>query len=868
MILNAENVKRIEALIPIYLEEVAKPTYNEKYKWNAVIHFKKTYESDAENFSEMLKDSLSGAGNLLTSRMYYPYSMLNQFAEKYPKDTKAAITHLFDESINLSQRIDDFKTYGKSKAKDLEPGKNLSSYQDDRAISVYLMLRFPEIYFIYKSRNLGRFVKKLGLQLPNDPSLVRYFNLANEIREILITNTTLNNYFENNSQSEISTLANLNLFTQDFIWVISTLHVSESENDEQALINRIKKINNRAAVEEHFSKAEFITTSLQVQPDDSHFVFATPNNSAFLAVTLNQRYIIQTEKEFISLILPRSLKPALDGNENIRSISSYDALQGEPDPPIWVHFKKLSTISPDIWESWVQSAKKEFNYGNKSSYFKSDNPAYRKAVFDNEYREKIIQMAYLKSEAMEPVVINPTGENNGDEVPVFKVELDIPKNLILYGPPGTGKTYQLSNLYFNYFTGKTDGKSKELFTYELVTDLSWWEVITLTMLDWESGKVNNLIKHPLLAEKINQSKSTKPRNTIWYYLQNHTKDDCPNVNVAQKSDIQIFWKDENAVWSIDKNKTEETLPDLIEKFERWKNYKSVKEVIKRFEMITFHQSYSYEEFIEGIRPDMETENELKYKLESGIFLRIAEKARKDKDKPYAIFIDEINRGNISKIFGELITLIEPDKREGGENPIEITLPYSKTRFSVPSNLYIIGTMNTADRSIALIDTALRRRFHFKEIMPNPSLLNEDIEGINLKVLLEIINERIEFLLDRDHTIGHSYFIRIKSKNDLCQVFKNKIIPLLQEYFYNDWAKVQLVLGDHDKWGKSKEQRLVRIKKHYTVNAEKELFGFDVEDFEDEMIYEINPALKNDDFDQIPLEAFVYIYQKPAKQLVS
>lgn len=234
------------------------------------------------------------------------------------------------------------------------------------------------------------------------------------------------------------------------------------------------------------------------------------------------------------------------------------------------------------------------------------------------------------------------------------------------------------------------------------------------------------------------------------------------------------------------------------------------------------------------------------------------------EKNYVLIIDEINRGNISKIFGELITLIEPDKRQGEENELEVTLPYSKSKFSVPPNLFIIGTMNTADRSIALIDTALRRRFDFKEMMPDSSLLSDNIEGINLQLLLDKINERIEFLLDRDHTIGHSYLIKAKSKNDVCAIFKNKVIPLLQEYFYNDWEKIQLVLGDNKSWGKSQDEKLVQLKKYYSVEEEKKLFGYDVEEYEDEKIYEINPALKDNRFNEISTETFLHIYQKPEK----
>ncbi len=163
-------------------------------------------------------------------------------------------------------------------------------------------------------------------------------------------------------------------------------------------------------------------------------------------------------------------------------------------------------------------------------------------------------------------------------------------------------------------------------------------------------------------------------------------------------------------------------------------------------------------------------------------------------KPYIIIIDEINRGNLSKIFGELITLIEPSKRIGEKEELKVTLPYSGEKFGVPKNVYIIGTMNTADRSITSLDTALRRRFEFIEMMPDVSKLSIDCEGINLQELLKAINTRIEYLLDREKTIGHAFFISVENLESLKKVFKNKIIPLLQEYFYNDYALIDAVLN--------------------------------------------------------------------------
>jgi len=232
-----------------------------------------------------------------------------------------------------------------------------------------------------------------------------------------------------------------------------------------------------------------------------------------------------------------------------------------------------------------------------------------------------------------------------------------------------------------------------------------------------------------------------------------------------------------------------------------------------------------------------------------------------KKKNFVLIIDEINRGNISKIFGELITLLEEDKRAGNAEETEVILPYSKQAFKVPNNLYVLGTMNTADRSIALLDTALRRRFDFEEMMPKADILNSTNEGIDLKKLLTTINERIEFLYDRDHTIGHSYFLGINTHEELCNVFRNKVIPLLQEYFYNDWTKVQLVLGDNKDWKKDDNHRLVQLKKCYEAKDEKALFGLDLDEYEDITNYEVNPALQQQEYEKIPTEAFRYIYEK-------
>jgi 5-methylcytosine-specific restriction protein B len=243
---------------------------------------------------------------------------------------------------------------------------------------------------------------------------------------------------------------------------------------------------------------------------------------------------------------------------------------------------------------------------------------------------------------------------------------------------------------------------------------------------------------------------------------------------------------------------------------------------RRFEFVTFHQSYSYEDFVEGIRPAV-LDGNVTYEVRHGVFRRLCERARRDPGRRYAIFIDEINRGNVAKILGELITLLEPDKRAVYDRSgrylhgLELTLPYSGDLFGVPRNLDVYGTMNTADRSVSLLDAALRRRFQFEELMPTPdAIVGTDDKGcipdeeggeISLRHLLKVLNERLTHLLHRDQTIGHAYFIKVQDFPTLQRVLAREVVPLLQEYFYEDWDRIRSVLADDT--GVDVEQQLVR-----------------------------------------------------------
>ncbi|WP_429110868.1 McrB family protein [Aeromonas veronii] len=420
-----------------------------------------------------------------------------------------------------------------------------------------------------------------------------------------------------------------------------------------------------------------------------------------------------------------------------------------------------------------------------------------------------------------------------------------PKNVIYYGPPGTGKTYRLQQLQAEY-THRPAVMDESLWLRDKLAPLNWMQVLVLSLLSLgKRAKVAEIVSSKFFQTKASiNGRTDNLAQTAWSYLQKFTIAESATVNYKGRSEPGVFDKSSDAVWQLLDDRLE-LVDDLVQLHAELTHGPQSADEIKRYATTTFHQSYGYEEFIEGLRAATDDEGNINYSVEPGEFLKLCRRAEQDPSHQYAMFIDEINRGNISKIFGELISLVEIDKRAGSQHPMTIQLAYSGKPFSVPSNVDIIGTMNTADRSLALMDTALRRRFDFIEMMPDSTLfVGHDVIDIgsgntlNLGKLLDRLNQRIEVLYDREHTLGHAFFYpayqAVKNGDHagallaLKEAFQTKVIPLLQEYFYEDWQKIRLVLGDNQKRDASgKEVAGLQFVQQQPIDF-KVLFGNDYE----------------------------------------
>ncbi|HDZ5371481.1 TPA: AAA family ATPase [Campylobacter jejuni] len=417
----------------------------------------------------------------------------------------------------------------------------------------------------------------------------------------------------------------------------------------------------------------------------------------------------------------------------------------------------------------------------------------------------------------------PKNTFSKDDFKIIKdnINNNISLNQILYGPPGTGKTYHIIDKALEIFGENLESRDEKKAKFDEYARKGQIVFATFHQSygyeefvegikpiidnDENSQEVKYDVKDGIFKELCDKSLknyilSMQNENEIdldklIFEFANYINQDFlnkgnefPLENKVSIKKILLNSKDEYRSFLLGgsiKSPQRLTIDIIKRDYLNFKNKKilSFKDIKPKYDSQSdYHGNAIYYFMFYNKLKEFENIQNEKFKIKKEIL------------KSYIIIIDEINRGNVSKIFGELITLIEPSKRIGAKEELKVILPYSGKEFGVPKNVYIIGTMNTADRSITSLDTALRRRFEFVEMMPDVSKLSMDCEGINLQELLKAINTRIEYLLDREKTIGHAFFIGVENLNDLKKVFKNKIIPLLQEYFYNDYALIDAVLN--------------------------------------------------------------------------
>ena len=576
----------------------------------------------------------------------------------------------------------------------------------------------------------------------------------------------------------------------------------------------LKKFN-KQQLEEYYGFLDLIIERFGLQESDERLVFNLSNKNQ-IVFTIGQRYVWITgtnEEDFKFEVI--SEKPISN---------KYSDFDGKPTA-FWNGFSNISEVLKHQ-QSIFNAIEKELNRTQISGFLRHNKEELEKMAFDADFRKEVLDQ-------LKTITITDKPMKNTDKTPA------IPLNQILFGAPGTGKTYHTKKMAVEIINGKKARTREEINKeYEKLIEA---EQIVFTTFH-QSLSYEDFIEG-IKPETIDGNVTYEVKDGIF-------KSICKNAFSKEITSDNFEVVYQKLLDEIDNSVDNKLVLETLVHAKEFTIYKNSKNNIR------FHSNTekAYEAVIkkEVLEHYLKTGEALDWApYTKSVANYIIEKYNYIQNeaiepKKHVLIIDEINRGNVSAIFGELITLLEEDKRKGNPEHIEAKLPYSGDNFSVPNNVYIIGTMNTADRSVEALDTALRRRFSFVEMQPDPEILSDEkyekYKDVDLSKLLKTINKRIELLIDKDHQIGHSYFIGIQNIVDLQRTFKDKIIPLLEEYFYGDFGKIGLVLG-----GAFIEP--VENKTTFPKN-----FEYEKNFLEDKKIYHITPSKDWDD------EAFRSIYE--------
>ena len=850
------NNEEFLSLIQAYKDDFAARNKEERYKWEAIKHYKDHWNIDAPDFEEMVKKAFAKTFNLLAAGQYYARKMVEYFSEKHPEEVRELFKILYDESLPLAQRFDDFRSGFEVFAAE----EKLNHYQDLHAISVYLTLEYPEKYYIYKYGVLYDFAYNHSIKLPKTTGKHETFKI------------------------ECS-----NKLCDDILNVVS--------KDEELLEM------SRARLDETcYADPAYHMLAFDIMFFGSYYSGWWPSKEEYdpkLTKEDWKNYILEVEKpNHPSVMSMLKAMMELGGEASCKELS--EKYGGHPSAYI------------GCTTSLGRRVKSHFDL---PPCMEDEKERYFPIPFVGKQRGEhyIFRIRKNLREALKEIDLKDVSAHyeEGDEMNV----INQPKNMILYGPPGTGKTYHTAcyavaiiesrpvdevtqedykEVFKRYTEYKNDGLVNfvtfhQSYGYEEfiegikpVTEQGDEEKSDIRY-SVENGVFKNFCEkaaRPIL-KKQDQEIGLNKSPTIWKVSlegtgDNQTRSECmknghirigydvygpeitqdTNFNEGGKTVVNALiykMRKGDIIFSCYSASTIDAIGVVTGDYEWHDEY----DQYKRLRKVNWIVKGIQEDIVDinnGMQMTLSSVYKLSVSLDDAMTLIQKYAVTTEEEKKNHVFIiDEINRGNISKIFGELITLIEDSKRIGAEEELKVALPYSQKLFGIPENVYILGTMNTADRSIAALDTALRRRFSFVEMMPDSSLLDGvSVDGVDVGKMLKKMNERIAVLFDREHTIGHAYFIKLKNNPTLevlSDIFKNKIIPLLQEYFYEDYEKIRLVLADNQVAENEKQFIIAE-----PVNAAALFGNSDVELLDDTVRYSINSAAFEN------AEAYSKIYQ--------
>ena len=558
----------------------------------------------------------------------------------------------------------------------------------------------------------------------------------------------------------------------------------------------LKKFN-KQQLEEYYSFLDLIIERFGLQEGDERLVFNLSNKNQ-IVFTIGQRYVWNIEPcENASKFYTISEEPISN---------KYLDFDGKPTA-FWNGFSNISEVLKHQ-QSIFNAIEKELNRTQISGFLRHNKKELEKMAFDADFRKEVLDQ-------LKTITITDEPMEKPDKTSA------IPLNQILFGAPGTGKTYHTKKMAVEIINGKK-ARTREEINKEYEELIEAGQIVFTTF--HQSLSYEDFIEG-IKPETIDGNVTYEVKDGIF-------KSICKNAFSKEITSDNFEVVYQKLLDEIDNSVDNKLVLETLVHAKEFTIYKNSKNNIR------FHSNTekAYEAVIkkEVLEHYLKTGEALDWApYTKSVANYIIEKYNYIQNeaiepKKHVLIIDEINRGNVSAIFGELITLLEDDKRKGNPEHTEVKLPYSGKEFSVPNNVYIIGTMNTADRSVEALDTALRRRFSFVEMQSKPDILSK-VGEVDLRKLLKTINQRIEVLIDKDHQIGHSYFIGIQNIDDLKRTFKDKIIPLLEEYFYGDFGKIGLVLGG----------AFIKLAENQVAFPEN--FEYEKNFLEDKKIYHITPS---------------------------